>query len=39
MKPPANVTGGPDDREARRVEVKIASASGAEASNAAMMKK
>jgi len=39
MKPPANVTGGPDDREARRVEVKIASASGAEASNATMMKK
>ena len=39
MKPPADVTGGPDDREARRVEIKIASAGAAEAGGTAQMQK
>ena len=39
MKPPADVTGGPDDREARRVEIKIASAGAAGAGGTAPMQK
>jgi membrane fusion protein (multidrug efflux system) len=39
MKPPADVTGGPDDREARRVEIKIASAGAAGAGGTAQMQK
>jgi membrane fusion protein (multidrug efflux system) len=39
MKPPADVTGGADDREARRVEIKLASGAGSATGNTAQMHK
>jgi membrane fusion protein (multidrug efflux system) len=39
MKPPANVTGGADDREARRVDISLASAGRAETASTAKMQK
>jgi membrane fusion protein (multidrug efflux system) len=39
MKPPVDVTGGPDDREARRVEIKVATVGAAGAGSTARMQK
>ncbi|MET0166954.1 MAG: OmpA family protein, partial [Vicinamibacterales bacterium] len=39
MKPPANITGGEDNAEARRVEVNLTAAGRARSSSAARMQK